>query len=523
MGDGVYLSGFANAFLQAREIEERRRGREAAEVGEIFRTERYLEDLDKERQAQEEQLPAILAQQQARRTGTALRGPAGPNLGAASLEVPPAALATGGMAAVRPPVTETLLGGLTPQAQARFLTSKTGRAVLPTLEASERERRLEEDRQEAEDFTQQASDFLALPTPNVAGAADRMAAAMRRLNRPQEAAQWMLHSAKARSDETERTRSEEDIKTFNAAVAADEASPSAASLKGVHDAIDRARSVLGKRVALARLEARLQHALSPDRDEDAFLREATRLMLGGQVQPQTATPEDLGAGGGARPKPMTAEEAWRQAAEKHPQGLAKMVSRQLIGGKKELPDEIWDILRWPKPIQTKDASLPRRAALIVQEEVKAERAQGKQVSPLDFTKRWNAKIIELEGAEARAKKSPDELAAEKDRAAILRMRREAMEKPESLEKKTLPELTLLIQRMSRDLEAITDAQERAEAEGYLKLLRQARDGKIRGTGERPVVPPQLPPASKHKGRMIEHPDRPGERFRSDGVRWQRVD
>ena len=269
-------------------------------------------------------------------------------------------------------------------------------------------------------------------TPNVASAADRMAAAMRRLNRPQEAAQWMLHSAKARSDETERTRSEEDIKTFNAAVAADEASPSAASLKGVHDAIDKARSVLGKRVALARLEARLQHALSPDRDEDAFLREATRLMLGGQVQPQTATPEDLGAGGGARPKPMTAEEAWRQAAEKHPQGLAKMVSRQLIGGKKELPDEIWDILRWPKPIQTKDASLPRRAALIVQEEVKAERAQGKQVSPLDFTKRWNAKIIELEGAEARAKKTPDELAAAGHRAAILRVQREVLEKPESL-------------------------------------------------------------------------------------------
>ena len=523
--EGGYLGTFAETFLRARALEEQRGRAAGAEAADIFKTDRYLEELGREREAREEFLPQILAQQQARLQTTALRGPTGPNLGAATLETPPVPVAAGAEAALRqarPPVMESLLGGLPPKAQARFLTTRTGEKALPTLEHSERERRLEDDRQEAETLIEQATEFLQRPTPDVAGAADRMAAAMRRLGQPQAAAQWMLHSAKTRSDEAERDRAEQDIKAFNAAIAADEATPSAATLKGVHDAIDQAKSVLGKRIALARLDARLQHALSPDRDEDAFLREATRLMLGGRSEPQTGAPEGLGPGGAATPKAMTAEEAWRQAAAKHPNGLAKMVSRQLIGGKKELPDEIWDILRWPKPITTKDASLPRRAALIVEQEVKSERARGIQVSPLDFTKRWNAKIIELEGAEARAKKTPEELAAGKDRAAILRMRREAMEKPEDLEKKTLNDLTLLIQRTARDLDTVTDPQERGEAEAYLRLLRQARDRKVRGSGEPPVVPPRLPPAAKHKGRTIEHPDRPGEQWRSDGVRWLRA-
>ena len=60
-----------------------------------------------------------------------------------------------------------------------------------------------------------------------------------------------------------------------------------------------------------------------------------------------------------------------------------------------------------------------------------------------------------------------------DRAAITKMRREAMEKPESLEKKTAEQLTLLIQRQARDLQGDMPDEERRDSEAYLKLLRKA--------------------------------------------------
>lgn len=465
---GLYLSSFADNFLRARAAEEARNRAAGSEAADIFSTERYLEELGREREAREETLPAMLAQRRGRMARPPAFSPVAPDVPLPAGQPAmfrPSPLAAGGVAALeqppRPAVAETLLGALDPKQQARFLTSRTGRAVMPTLEASERERRQEEDRQEAEAFFTQGQE--AFRGGDTAGGLDHFAAGLRRVGNFGAMAQYMQLAAKTRADKQEEERAAEDAKGIIPALDAFDADPTAKNLAAVSGAQANAKSLAWRQLNADFVQNRLKKALAGDRDEEAFLRAA----ITSQDPP---------------------DKAWADAARQYPQGLFKIMSRQLLSGKAELPDELWDVMRLTKPAG-KDASLALRARQQTLLEANAARRAGAPWTPMQFQQRWNDTIVEMERREAEAKRSPEAKAIEKDRAAILKMRREAMERPESLDKKSAPELTLLIQRTARDLETIVDPEEEREAKDYLKLLREARNRK--GGAEGPKVAPSV--------------------------------
>lgn len=477
---GEFLSSFAEHFLRARGIEEARSRAAGAEAAQLFDTERYLEELGREREAREEALPEILAQQRLRGL-PAVRTPAPPGAtyeGLPNPEAPPIPaggslpLAAGGVAALgqppRPPVPETLLGALTPQKQARFLTSRTGRAIMPTLEASERERRQEEDREHAETFFAQGQESLR--GGDTAGGLDHFAAGLRRLGRYGDMTQYMHLAAKTRADKQEEERAAQDAKAVIPALDAFDRDPTAATLAAVSTAQANVTSLAWKKVSADMVQNRLKKALSGDRDEEAFLRAAVT-----SDQPP--------------------EHAWAAAAKQYPQGLFKIMSRQLLSGKAELPEELWDVMRLTKPAG-KDASLALRARMQTLLDANAARRAGAPWTPMQFQQRWNDTILELERAEAQAKKTPEERQAAQDRAEITRLRLEALKKPESLAGKTSEQLTLLIQRTTRDLEGDLSPEEERDAKDYLRLLRRTRDEKLRAPGS--PTPPAVPAGTKDK-------------------------
>ena len=462
MAAGDFLSAFADQVLRSRALAEGRNRAAAVEARDVFSTEHYLQELGREREVEEQTIPELIAAQRLR-WAPQTRLPAPPSATYEGLpnpeapEAPPAPVAAGGLAALmqppRPAMAQTLLGGLTPQKAARVLTSRTGRAVLPTLEASERERRQDEDRQEAEALFGQSSALLRQDPASLDGL-DLRAAAFRRLGRPPEANYWMQVSAKTRADAQETERWTKDMHGLNAALAAHDKEPTPTTLGAIKAAVATLTSLGGKRLAAEQVDQRLKHALSPDRDEEGFLRTFMEA-----------------------PKEMPEEQAWKEAATRFPQGLFKFAIQELRSGKAVLPDSIWDSMRLKRPLGLKDFSLRGAAHQKTLLDSAAAARAGTPWDPPSVLNRFVANLNEMQKQETEAKRTPEAKAIEEHRAAILKIRREAMEKPESLDTKTSNELTILIQRTARDLDAIVDPQERQDAEAYLKLLREARDRK----------------------------------------------
>lgn len=470
MAEGLFLSSLAENFLRARGAEEARSRAAGAEARDIFETERYLEELGREREVREDLLPTVLAHQRTR-WAPQTRAPVPSSATYEGIPNPEAPLpapsfAAGGMAALqqppRAPIAETLLGALNPKQQARFLTSRTGRMVMPTLQASELERQKEEERHEAGAFFDQAK--AALYKGDTVEGLNHIASGFRRLGDYGQTTQHMLLAAKTSATKDEQTSAAEDAKTLLPLVDAYKTEPTPEKLAKLRGA--EPKSLAWRTLFTEILADTLKHALSPDRDEDNFLRAFM-----------------------TSDKSKSEEQAWAEAAKQHPQGLFKFAMQELRSGRAVLPESVWEGMRLKRPLALKDTSLRGLAHTKTLMEANAARQAGQPWTPERevFLSRFVANINEMQRAEAEGKKSATEKQREEDVAKITRIRRERMETPENLETKTSEQLTTLIQRTARDLDAIVDPQERQETEDYLKLLRQARNRKEGAKG--PKVDP----------------------------------
>ena len=495
---GEYLSRFADNFLRARGAEEARSRAAGAEARDIFSTQQYLDELGRERGA-ESLYARLRGQTPSTPAAPAVAAPAEPSfappgaptgaLGVYPTATPAAAgptpMATGGLAALqeprapRRPVAETVLAGLNPAEQARFLTTRTGRAAMPTLEQSERERRQEQDQQEVGGFFDQAkAAFRALDT--VAGL-EHLATGFRRLGPSGYGpmSEFMQLAAKTQAEKQEKAWAAEDAQAFFPALDAYKAEPTPLNLVAL-------RAVEPKSLAWRKLKAdiiaeELKKALSADRDEEDFLRAF-----------MTAD------------KSKSEEQAWADAAEKFPQGLFKFAMQELRSGKAILPDSVWDVMRLKRPLGLKDFSLRGVAHTKTLLEAAAAQQAGTPWDKQAFLKKFIENINEAQKAEQQAKETPEQ----QDRAAITKMRREQMEHPERL---SMNEITLQIQRTNEDLRrGDMTPEEYQDAQRFLHFLRDLREKKrVEGGGaEKPA------PATDKKGRALEVMGRlyPGRRW-----------
>ena len=500
---GRYLSSFTDAFLRSRGIEEQRASREAQEAGEIFKLTRYLDDVGREDQASQT-LATMLKNQRAR----VVAGPAVPpsatyegalNPEAPSLPVEPQAQAA--MLAPTPPrpVMQTIFEGVTPEQQAGFLRSQTGRVTLGPIEQAERERRKQEEQAEAKTFFDRA---MEVSKTDPAGGADLMAAMYRRLGRLDDAGRMMEVSAKARTDKREREQAPKDLAAIYAASRSWRLEPTPVNLAKVHEAISGATSVTGNTLGLEIMKKAIGKTLSADQDENAFMVEATLGTVRDKLSPKAA---------------------WERAAKKYPGGLAKLWNKALFSPDKQMPDWFWDVLRVEAPPPAKDMGLRQQAwrnAYVI------ARQRGIPGNSLEFSRLWTQEILTLEKAEAEAKQSPEQRESAKLRNEYLRLRIEAEKNPQAFDEQ---KLTVMIDRLNRDItiaeesDDVEDVQTFTELKKFFsrQLVERAKaKGHTPGPAPPPGALPVLPPASEHRGERFRGSS--GRLYQSDGIRWTKV-
>ena len=474
---GLYLSSFVENFLRSRGLEEQRGRAEAQEAGEIFKVQRYLDDLGRERKAgmsAAQRLQGYTSPQDSGvipSTPPTWRGGASAYEGPPNPEAPPIpSVAAGGAAAMqhgltaegmapRPPALASALQGMPTEDVANLFMTQTGRATLETLRDAEQHRRKEDDKKEAEKLWAKGRDAFRRNEP--LEALGLWAAAYRAVGDTVHAGRLAELEAKNRTDTAEHEKTKKDFAAFNTALNVYDLDPSPQNLSNVQTTFAEAESLAGRERAVEMMKARIKGSLDPDRDINAFLVYVSQRAIG--------------------PNRVPVEQAWDEAMDKYPKAFGKLWLQDILNPEKPiLPDHVREKLRLPpRGPDKRDQTITQRAYF----DARAEAQRLGVVVSYDnpkFMRIWEDKINEREGAKKQAGKTPGErekekvdLETAKDRAAITKMRREAMEKPESLEKKTAEQLTLLIQRQARDLQGDMPDEERRDSEAYLKLLRKA--------------------------------------------------
>jgi len=384
----------------------------------------------------------------------------------------------------RPPALTSVLQGVAPEAAARLFTTQAGRAALPSLENAERERRKEEDRAQAEALFGKAQDAFKRHEP--AEAADFMAAGYRRIGAHDQAGRMMEYGAKVRTDADEREKAKKDFAAITTATAAHDADPSPGNLAKVHEALAGAESLVGRGFAMEITKVRLQKALSPDRDIDAFLRHATMRTIG--------------------PNRVPVERAWEEAMQKYPSGFAKLWQQDIMNPEKtRLPEFVWGLLKMEPPGPKKDQTLSQRAWIIARQD-----AQKREITdPAQFTRLWQEWINELTTQEATAKRPPEEAERSKLRLEMDRLRLAAMKNPDALNVK---DLTLLIQRIgaqlrSGDLDPADEAVMRENERFFIGKLKEAKERLGGGAKTEPAPADKKAQAEQNMTRLF-----PGKRW-----------
>ena len=478
---GLYLSSFVENFLRSRGLEEQRGRAEAQEAGEIFKVQRYLDDLGRERKAgmsAAQRLQGYTSPQDSGvipSTPPTWRGGASAYEGPPNPEAPPIpSVAAGGAAAMqhgltaegmapRPPALASALQGLSTEDVANLFTTQTGRAAFQTLEAAEQHRRKEKNHKKAEELWAEGRDAFRRNEP--AEALGLWAAAYRHIEDQAHAGRLMEMEAKIRTDPVEKEKTKKDFAAFNTVLDAYDLDPSPQNLSNVQKTFADAESLAGRERASEMMKARIKGSLDPDRDINAFLVYVSQRAIG--------------------PNRVPVEQAWDEAMDKYPKAFGKLWLQDILNPEKPiLPDHVREKLRLPpRGPDKRDQTITQRAYF----DARAEAQRLGVVVSYDnpkFMRIWEDKINEREGAKKQAGKTPGErekekvdLETAKDRAAITKMRRTAMENPASLEGKTSNELTIEIQRTARDLDKIDDPEIRSETERYLTLLRRALTAK----------------------------------------------
>ena len=460
---GLFLSSFVEQFQRGRAQEEASRRAAAQEARDVFGVQQYVEDLDREREA-ERTLAEVLRRRQAAGAGPLAVSPAGAgaptipmrSTGAGAFEAdlqtdlgstgPALSVAAGAPAALaqmaparpagpvtlpgagpeRPPVLDQILGGLSPEAGARFMTSRVGRQALPTLEESEREQRQKEDRREAEGFFQKAQEAFTREIPDIGGGYSALAAAFRRLS-PERAAHYMEVGAKFLTDRKEREEAPKEIQAINAAVKAWQADPTPANLATVQETMAGVKTVTGRDFALEVTKNAVKTALSKDPEESAFL-----------IHTALRTTRDG----------IPLEQAWDEAMQKYPGALAKFWERAMFSPDKTvLPDFVYEKLKTQPPHPSKDLALPQRAWVAAMDEA---RQKGIQRGTPAFSRLLNETINRFKREEKEATQTEDERALAKLRKESLELTVEAKRNPDKL---SLDAVTRNLQRLERAIDA----------------------------------------------------------------------
>ena len=524
---GTYLSAFVENFLRSRGLEEQRSRAEAQEAGDIFKVERYLDELGRERKAGA--TAADLFRRGVSPTQPVLPGAPPDWRATPSVEAPqaqPPSIAAGGAAAMqqgptgampaRPPVMASVLQGVAPEAAARLFTTQTGRAALSSLEQAERERRKEQDQQKAKDLFEKANDAFKRNEP--AEAADLRAAAFRHVGAHDQATRWMEHSAKIRTDADEREKTKRDFAAFATAARRVDEDPSPINLAKIEEVLANSESLAGRNLAIDLAKKRIARTESKDSDIEAFLRHTVvRSVVG--------------------PNRVPIEQAWQEAMEKYPKGFGKLWLQDMMNPDKPiLPEFVREFMRLPPRVGKQDQSLTQRAWFQAVQKAK-EKGVVPSLDNLQFLRLWEETRLELKAADEAAGKTPEEkkknavdLGAAETRAEMAKLRLEAMKNPESLATKTSEELTRLIQRTNQDLKGDLTLEEERDTKAYLSLLRKYRDAKAKGESPdsgaqqgslAPDTFDELPPADEYKGKIFRD-EKTGKRMQSNGVRWIEV-
>lgn len=468
MGSGLYLASAVDAYNRARVLEEASSQRAGHEAAQAFQIDQYLKDLEKENEAQSI-LTDVLRQRQQPPMGAPGMAPGMPQ-GMPAIPPPPpgmppgvppgpiaatppgAPMAPSGppatpemgqqpmpapmgptmpspttMPGARPPVMDAIMGGLRPEQQARFLTSRTGRQVLPALEESERERRHIEDKQKAEEAFGQAKTALAENDP--AGWADYMAKGYRYLGEGQNAARMMEHAAKVRTDKVEMEQAPKDFEAILGAVKKWESDPTPENLQGVTTAMSEAKSTTAKMLSREMMLSKIRHGLDRDPEKQA--------MLTHFIQ----------ATGLRGVKPL---QAWQEVVQKFPAGAAKVWAEALMSPDKvHMPAEFYEALRVSPPMPTKDPTVGQRAIVLATERAAKLGMQPNLADP-GFMRLVEEERNKLVKAEAAAKRDPNADEILNLRKQIYEKRLKAMDNPDGLSDK---EIRLQLANITTQLKA----------------------------------------------------------------------
>lgn len=532
---GAYLSSFIDQMNRQRVLEEASSRNQGFDAAQVFQIDQYLKNLDKENQA-EQILTQMLRNRQravpqppmgappaAPPGGPPVIPPGQPTLpggppplpGDQPMAAPVAApmpqeavLPSPGMAPppnplARPPVQDALMAGLTPEQQARFMTSKTGAAVLPSLEATERERRKSEDEADAESIFKKAQQHFNAKQP--ADWADMMAAGYRRKGDAARAAHFMEYAAKVRVDQHETEAAKRDFVALNKAVKKYQTDPSPENLASLHDAMTETESLTGRALALEMTKNQVAKGLSADHEESAFLTAVT------QARVTMKMPED---------------KAWEAAIARYPGGAAKLYARSLMNpDHTRLPDGFYAALRVPPPAPTKDPTIGQRAYTAAMAEAQVKGVPTDGMPFLRLVEQHRLRLVEEE-ERAKAKGRDTGLEGDIKRARLDRLKA-LLERAKDPNPKTMKDISLEIQRLNQDIASGNmDSEEERDAREALKTLRELRDQKQRemgGKGDeaKAAGPSKLPPPAKYKGQTIRNPET-GERYTSDGTKWTKL-